>query len=465
MPVTRPVIGSLSRTFLNSNLKLLGRVNHPRCSTPVSFRLSTSASLPISNADSTVERKLRGNLIRANEKLEDRLDDPDEDFEAIERSLCESREFQDIRVEDFRDIYGDDQTGTKKSQIEVILGEYEYLKYNTLGRVVSEISLSDMQQLLNEGTTPALRERIFNYLFKREMARRSNMRRKSRERAFKDKMREERTKEMVEKYGIQRTGLLSSNNELIYGLWHNSLFCRITETKLKSGNSMSRLKNAALFGKKLVFDFGYEDYMGPQATRSCMEQVQEAYGINRYDYLEPFDIWFCNFSKSSRSAEFLTSSCLRNLYDSSMVTVKEDCFMNHFDPSRLVYLSPNARESLTGDISRNDDVYIIGVYNDKGRSLPLSFRRAGSLNIRCRSLPLDAHISWQGSSKSLCVNHVAGILLEVMANGGDWRGAFLKHIPDRKIKPVEVVLEEERQRRERLKAKRSRDFSLRLDLD
>lgn len=389
----------------------------------------------------------------------------DEMTQEERESAIFSREFKELKLNDYESLYKDDLTGAKQCFIENVLKEYEYLKYNSVGKVASDISLVDMERFLEEGQTLSAREKLFNYFYKREMVKRCQSMRKKRERAEKQAIADAKTEKFNKLYGGKRTGLLGTDNQLIYGLWHNSLFCRIPENKIKSGLSSSRLIEASLFGPKLVFDFDFESFMAPWIYRNVLDQVQESYGLNRYHYKECFDIWFCNFDENSPGADFLKKNALRNLFTSSLIEIKKDCFTNYFDKSRLVYLSPNAKEKVTS-VGNNDDVYIIGVYNDKGCGKPLTFRKAAKLGIRSMSLPLDSYIAWQGGSKSLCVNHVTGILLEVMANGGDWRKAFIKHIPARKIKPVEVVIEEEERRLSRMRQKRKMTrFSIREDLD
>lgn len=379
--------------------------------------------------------------------------------------LIYSREFRDLKVEDYESLYQDDPTGEKKALVENVLKEYEFHKYNSLGRVPSDIIVIDMIRFLEEGQTVSARDKLFNFFYRREMVKRSQTIKKRKEKAEKLAAQQAKLDKFNSLYGGKRTGLLTDKNELIYGLWHNSLFLRIPDNKIKTGASPSRLTAAAMFGPRLIFDFDFEDSMAPWVSRNAVDQVQEAYGINRFKYKEPFDFWFCNFNENNQSAEYLMKNAISNLYTTSMITVKNDCFTNYFDKSRLVYLSPDARERVK-DVGNNDDVYIIGVYNDKGGGKPLTYRKAAKLGIRARSLPLDTYLAWQGGSKSLCVNHVTGILLEVMANGGDWRKAFIKHIPARKIKPLEIVIEEEERRLAKIKHKKKMSrFSLREDLD
>jgi len=370
------------------------------------------------------------------------------------------REFMEMKVEDFEELYQDDPS--IRETIELILSEYEHIKYNSMGRVPSGLSKYDMRQLLQDGPTPHQRQRLLHFFFKREMNKRQSKRKREREKEEIRLRREAKLKSFSTISG-RRSGLLTEEGDIMYGLWHNSLFARIPENKLKAGLSSSRLATAALFGRQLIFDFGLDEYMLKHNCKNTAEQVSEAYGLNRFDYREPFDFWFCNFDKSAPTASWLCEKTLTNLYENTMITVKPDCMTNHFDKSRLVYLTPNAKERL-GPIHKTDDVYIIGCLNDKGTSQPVTMRKAKMLGIRTRSLPIDDHILWQGPNKSLCINHVVGILLEVMSNGGDWYKALVKHIPPRKIKSIEQVKEEEQRRLTIMKKQRSK-FNLRSCCD
>lgn len=396
-----------------------------------------------------------------------RLCDDKED-ETLDMSAFGDREFEDIKVEDFETLYLSDETGETKTTIETILNEYEFMKYNTSGRVPSSISNDEMTKILTEGSSPRNRERLFNFLFKREMMKLAQERRKKESQRLTREKLASRNEERAAQYGEHgRAGLVCSEGKLLYGLWHNSLFTRITEKKYKIKASTNNLIRASNEKRTLVFDFDYDDYMSSWASRSLSEQVQAAYGINRFQYEECYDFWFCNFNKETEVGKFMKRKALPNLYNGSMITVKEDDYTNHFDPRDCIYLSPHSPIRLR----RLDPnvTYIVGAFNDKGSSRPLSYKKAISKGVMCKSLPLDDHIAWQGSTKSLCLNHVVGILLEYLHNGGDWEAAMVKHIPSRKIKPRELVLEEEERRKAKMFKQhwfnKKNAFSIRADPD
>lgn len=447
-----PVISLVSRTILNSSIKQFRPTNHLRS-------LMNLTSLQRRHVSSETKDKLI-DKIRLHEHV-----DYTEEYQSNEDNIYD-REFVDMKVEDYESLYKADESGQMKATIETALKEYEFIKYNSNGRVPSIVDIVAMEKLLRESLTPTTRAKYFEYLFKKEMTKRAEAAKKIRLKEEREELQRIKTAELVRLHGTERrTGLLNEHNELIYGLWHNSLFCRIPETKLKHGNSTSKLIQAAQYNNKIVFDLDFDEYMTPWVCRNVVDQLQESVGLNRHQYQEPFDIWFCNFKENSESGQFALRKETKNLYENALVTFKKDCFTKYFDKSRLVYLSPNAKERLVS-VGKNDDVYVIGVYNDKGHSLPLSYKKAKQLGIRTRCLPIDSYLAWHAGSKNLCINHVTGVLLEYLANGGDWREAFKKHIPTRKIKPTELVIEEEEQRLKNLRRKKLlRRFSIKEDLD
>lgn len=359
-----------------------------------------------------------------------------------DEEFFDSRIFKSLHIDDYKVIYEDDED--LQSRIEKILNEYEDLKYETIGQVPSNITVDDMKELLEEKDSSYARSKYFRYLFKREIDTLKDQRRKKRAKQQKLEACKERWNNLPKS---DRTGLLSQDREkIVYGLWHNSLFSRLPETQIKTALSGSNLKNAALFGRKVIFDFGYEGYMNNAGLLNSVEQVQAAYGMNRYHYKEPFDLWFCNFQPDAPMAKLARKKTFHEPLEKLMISVTPDCMTNHFDKSKLVYLSPQAKEPLT-QINRSDDIYIIGVFNDSGNSLPISYRKAQTLGIKSRRLPIDEYLLWKGSSKALCINHVLGLLLELMANGNDWKKAFDKHVPERKLKTLGEAMEEESIRR------------------
>jgi len=71
-------------------------------------------------------------------------------------------------------------------------------------------------------------------------------------------------------------------------------------------------------------------------------------------------------------------------------TMTDQHYLQCYDHSRIVYLSPNASSYMT--TFNHDDVYVIGAIVDKGVQKPLTFARAKKEQIRCVRFPFEQHV-------------------------------------------------------------------------
>jgi len=115
--------------------------------------------------------------------------------------------------------------------------------------------------------------------------------------------------------------------------------------------------------------------------------MQICHGDNKVDQ-EPFHFHFCNLTPNSRTAKKLNLA-INNLSEVPY-TITDQHYLQCYDPSRIVYLSPNAPKCMTR--FDPDDVYVIGCIVDKSAEKPLTLARAKKEKIRCARFPLDEHI-------------------------------------------------------------------------
>uniref|UniRef100_A0A146MB64 Mitochondrial ribonuclease P protein 1 n=1 Tax=Lygus hesperus TaxID=30085 RepID=A0A146MB64_LYGHE len=94
---------------------------------------------------------------------------------------------------------------------------------------------------------------------------------------------------------------------------------------------------------------------------------------------------------------------------------------------------------------------LTGAMVDKVNNEPLSLAKAKAEGLRMAKLPLDRYLDWGMGTKSLTINQVMSIMLDMKVTN-NWTKA-LKHVPQRKIK------EENEKRVER--TKKSNKFSIR----
>mmetsp|Transcript_10834 Transcript_10834/g.22988 ORF Transcript_10834/g.22988 Transcript_10834/m.22988 type:complete len:447 (+) Transcript_10834:106-1446(+) len=105
---------------------------------------------------------------------------------------------------------------------------------------------------------------------------------------------------------------------------------------------------------------------------------------------------------------------------------------------QFVYLTGDSPNTLT--TLDDNTTYIIGGIVDRNRLKRAAIDRAESiaaahpsLDIKTARLPLDENIDFKGATRILTCNHVFEILQKYRENGyGDWRGAIMAVMPDRK---------------------------------
>ena len=96
--------------------------------------------------------------------------------------------------------------------------------------------------------------------------------------------------------------------------------------------------------------------------------------------------------------------------------------------SSICYLSPDASSPLSGPLDPNV-VYVIGGLIDRTRKRGASLRRATSLGVSARRLPLEEH-GMAGIARDLNVTTVIAVLAGVRAHG-DWGRALQEAVPAR----------------------------------
>lgn len=219
-----------------------------------------------------------------------------------------------------------------------------------------------------------------------------------------------------------------NNDHIQYGLMHNTFLLRIYDAAINHFNH-TKLVRAMQFGQKLIFDCSYDRHMIPREAVNAAKQLSLCFAENRI-HDDPFDLHFCNADKSGITMKTLYKHIPTLIEPSFPLNVHEESFIDLFPKEKLVYLTPHCRNEIQE--FNHDDIYIIGAMVDKISSEPLSLAKAKQLGLRMAKLPLDRYLQWGGGSgKSLTLNQMTSILLE-LKRSGDWNEA-LQVVPRRKL--------------------------------
>uniref|UniRef100_A0A146LVF6 RNA (guanine-9-)-methyltransferase domain-containing protein 1 n=1 Tax=Lygus hesperus TaxID=30085 RepID=A0A146LVF6_LYGHE len=239
----------------------------------------------------------------------------------------------------------------------------------------------------------------------------------------------------------------SDEGHIKYGFNGSTIFLRIYDSAIDKWNN-SRLVEAMMFGQPLVIDCSYEKYMNIKEASNSALQLSYVFAENRA-HVSPFNVHFCNADRNGLMMSKLHKMIPTLYNDDFPVNVIEKSYLDVFPKEKLVYLTPHCREELL--TYNHDDVYIIGAMVDKVNNEPLSLAKAKAEGLRMAKLPLDRYLDWGMGTKSLTINQVMSIMLDMKVTN-NWTKA-LKHVPQRKIK------EENEKRVER--TKKSNKFSIR----
>jgi hypothetical protein len=111
------------------------------------------------------------------------------------------------------------------------------------------------------------------------------------------------------------------------------------------------------------------------------------------------------------------------------MNVHKESYVDIFDKEKLVYLTPHCRNELID--YNHDDIYIVGAMVDKANNEPISLAKAKKLGLRMAKLPLSKFLHWGIGGKSLTIDQMVQIMLEMRVTD-NWERS-LRFVPKRKL--------------------------------
>jgi ribonuclease P protein 1 len=302
------------------------------------------------------------------------------------------------------------------------LAEFEYEVSKQEGsKVPSALTLSHWEELLMLSST-SKRTKYLTHLFKIEM-------KKLNEKNLKE---ERRLKREAEWEAEREAKKLNPEIEqhIDYGLGKNTIFLKIYDITMDHYNN-NRMTQASMFDLPIIYDQSYEQHMTQQELKNTAKQLALSFVANR-EHKNPFPMQFCNVNFNGAVMKHLLKH-IPTLYNPEFpISISPKSYLDMFPREKLVYLTPHCRTEMTH--FDHDSIYIIGSMVDRGESKPHSLAIAKRENLRMAKLPLDRYLHFAGGSgKSLTLNQMISILLELKTHG-DWDRA-LQAVPRRKLVP------------------------------
>jgi ribonuclease P protein 1 len=281
-------------------------------------------------------------------------------------------------------------------------------------KVPTELSKAEMQRLLDLPSISARRKYLL-FLFGCEMTH-INQKKKKAERQVLRLQQLEEQKEM------------EKDMHIVYGLGRNSMFLKVYDTTINHWHN-NRLTRAMQFSQKLVIDCSYDEHMTFREADNCAKQLCFTFAMNRL-HDQPLDLHYCNLDTENTKSGKKLLNHIPTMYNPEFpMNVHKESYMDLFDKEKLVYLTPHCRNDLVE--YNHDDIYIVGAMVDKANNEPISLAKAKKLGLRMAKLPLNRYLHWGIGGKSLAINQMVEIMLE-MRTTNDWNQA-LRFVPRRKL--------------------------------
>ena len=212
--------------------------------------------------------------------------------------------------------------------------------------------------------------------------------------------------------------------EIVYSQSRNSIFQRFTDNKMKYWNDYTVFRSIGQdWGQDLVIDMSYYNLMSYREQKSlAYRELLYAVRYNR-ECPEPFHLHFTNFDAKSMTQVVKAKLDINELIPD---TFTDKCPTELFDPSRLVYLSPNSKDYYEYN---PDDICIIGGLVDNSIQSKVSLAKAKTLSIRHAKIPTKPVL---GFECVLNVETMVAIMLDYNRTR-DWNYA-LRWVPARFLK-------------------------------
>uniref|UniRef100_A0A0K0FNL8 RNA (guanine-9-)-methyltransferase domain-containing protein 1 n=1 Tax=Strongyloides venezuelensis TaxID=75913 RepID=A0A0K0FNL8_STRVS len=185
---------------------------------------------------------------------------------------------------------------------------------------------------------------------------------------------------------------------------------------------------------KVVVDCRYIPHLSIRAQNLTMCQLRYIISDNRNRRV-PWPICLANFDESLYNKKLMNHLELMNVKNALEERTSKN-YTQLYDPSKIIYLSPDGEEEL--ERIEGDEIFVIGGIVDRvvEHNIPkkASLEAAMEDKVKCVKLPLDKYVKWKSGTKYLTLTAVVKILQDVYDSNNDWSYSLKKHIPVRNVK-------------------------------
>ena len=196
----------------------------------------------------------------------------------------------------------------------------------------------------------------------------------------------------------------------------------------------ARLWSSALEGQNLVLDFSLMRNCLLTEQGSICSQAQRIVMFNR-EVEQPFNLWFTGLQSENMIDRF---NKINLFVPRNFVNRTERHFTELFPKEKLVYLSPDAEDTIEG--FDRQAIYILGAIVDRYQDDPLTFESARKHGIRAVRLPLKEHVILSDLALDLSFFSVFQMLNYMQLSYAQWDNAFRMYLcPDRRQDEYDII--------------------------
>ena len=188
--------------------------------------------------------------------------------------------------------------------------------------------------------------------------------------------------------------------------------------KTERVDSVARLRENMSTGLRICIDLSFDETNSDRERRSCAKQMCYVYKCMRTSPT-PLSIHLTSYHGP------IAETMRRQGTESWPITLHESSVWESFAKEQLVYLSPDAQDSLP--LVDPAKVYVIGGIVDRSVRKGLSLSVAEERGVACFRLPVQEHIP-QRVTHVLNIDTVVQIIARFVETG-DWRSTLMELVP------------------------------------
>ncbi|XP_064402113.1 tRNA methyltransferase 10 homolog A-like isoform X4 [Halichondria panicea] len=200
-------------------------------------------------------------------------------------------------------------------------------------------------------------------------------------------------------------------------------------SKSSQRGSYKKMSDEGASSVRVAVDCSFEQLMSAKDQLKLIKQLQRCYAANRRS-VAPLQYYVTSFGGQLKS-ELDCRYLINKEHEHWDIHYRSEDFLEVFGKENVVYLLAESTNVLNElDPSK---AYIIGGLVDHNHHKGHCYQVAEEKGLAHARLPISEYIRMSGR-KVLTINHVYEILLDYSTNGGDWKKAFFKVLPPRKLK-------------------------------